>query len=88
MTIFVPQTTHCLTIVAKICSDFVTTIVVHMALQGKMIKRNADKVLNVRLTETEMKVIENYCEQESLTKSELVRQWIRQIKRKLQSTDK
>ena len=59
-----------------------------MALQGKMIKRNADKVLNVRLTETEMKVIENYCEQESLTKSELVRQWIRQIKRKLQSTDK
>ncbi|MBR8828850.1 MAG: CopG family transcriptional regulator [Gomphosphaeria aponina SAG 52.96 = DSM 107014] len=42
------------------------------------------KILNVRITEQEMQILEDYAHQTMRTKSDLVREWIRSITDKLQ----
>ena len=47
-----------------------------------MIKRLSDKVLNVRLPSNEMRLLEDYCQQSNRTKTDVIRELVRSLKRK------
>jgi hypothetical protein len=42
--------------------------------------------LNLRISEEELKILEQYCDQEQRSKSEVVRELIRSLKRKVKDT--
>nr|RNJ65035.1 MAG: ribbon-helix-helix protein, CopG family [Leptolyngbya sp. IPPAS B-1204] len=47
----------------------------------------AKTVLNVRVEESEMELLKRYCEQAGRTQTDVVREWLRSLKRKLNSSE-
>ncbi|HAZ43720.1 MAG TPA: CopG family transcriptional regulator [Cyanobacteria bacterium UBA11369] len=39
--------------------------------------------LNVNLPDNEMKILENYCNSQNRTKTDVVREWVRSLKEKI-----
>ncbi|MGH8001061.1 MAG: CopG family transcriptional regulator [Brasilonema sp.] len=44
-----------------------------------------EKSITIRLLQTELEVLKVYCEQESRTQTEVIREYIRSLKRKIQA---
>jgi predicted DNA-binding protein len=48
-----------------------------------MVKRLSDKVLNIRLPANEVDMLEAYCQQVSRTKTDVIRELVRSLRRKV-----
>ncbi|MBW4632750.1 MAG: ribbon-helix-helix protein, CopG family [Brasilonema sp.] len=47
---------------------------------------NSDKPLTIRLPESELEILKAYCYQESRTQTEVIREYIRSLKKKINRT--
>jgi predicted DNA-binding protein len=44
---------------------------------------NSDKPLTIRLPESELEILKTYCHQESRTQTEVIREYIRSLKKRI-----